>query len=101
MAPTSKNDTTCLWRGGSSKHGFDKTKGEHHVLDISTVCGSRSELCGARNFFRSIQDHESCVDGGWGYSSFVVGQFGLAQDFREVIEQTFTVHFFRELVSWQ
>ena len=101
MAPTSKNDTTCLWRGGSSKHGFDKTKGKHHVLDISTVCGSRSELCSARNLFRSIQDHESGVDGSRSYSSFVVGQSGLAQDFREVIVQTFTVNLYRESVSWQ
>jgi hypothetical protein len=101
MAPTSKNDTTCLWGVGSSKHGFDKSKGKHHVLDISTVCGSRSELCNARDFFRSTQDHESGVDGSWGYSSFVVGQSGLAQDFREMSVKTFTVNLYRESVSWQ
>jgi len=80
---------------------LDKSIGEHHVLDISTVCGRRSEFFSARDFFCSVQDHESGVDGSRGYSSLVVGQFGLAQDFGEMSVQTFTVNFYGKAVLWQ
>lgn len=91
-----KNDTTCQSGGGSSKRGFNNSKGVRHVLDISIVCGNCSEFSNARCLFRSLQNHEPCADGSQGYSSFVVGKFGLAQGFSEMIAQIFKVDIFKE-----